>query len=207
VKVAPNVDFDLELCRTVRRLAPAAFIWVDANGGYDVASASAIAPRLAELGIAAIEQPLPTNRLTGYLELRRQRALPILLDESIVSTADFDEFHKLGLLDGVAVKLARMGGLTDTWRLVRRLGETNSLVYASGLTDPDLSLAASLHLFAAAGLTLPAALNGPQFLTGSILREPLVPVGDQLAVPTGPGLGVEVDDAKLKELTEQHVER
>lgn len=202
VKVAPNVDFDLELCRTVRRLAPEGFIWVDANGGYDVASATAIAPRLAEFGIAALEQPLPTNRLTGYIELRKQRALPILLDESIVSAADFDEFHRLGLLDGVAMKLARMGGLTETWRLIRRLRETNSLFYASGLTDPDLSLAASLQLFSAAGLTLPAALNGPQFLTGSILREPLVPHGDQLAVPTGPGLGVEVDEDRLRELTE-----
>ena len=202
VKVAPNVDFDLELCRTVRRLAPEAFVWVDANGGYDVASAAAIAPRLAELGVAALEQPLPTNRLTGYVELRKQRALPILLDESIVSTSDFDEFHRLGMHDGVAVKLARMGGLTETWRLARRLRKTNMLFYASGLTDPDLSLAASLQLFAAAGLTLPAALNGPQFLTGSILREPLVPHGDQMAVPTGPGLGVDVDEDRLRELLE-----
>jgi len=202
IKVAPDPKFDLELCRLVRRLAPSAFVWVDANGGYDVATALEVAPRLAELGIAALEQPLPTNRLTGYRELKTQGALPILMDESIVSTADFDEFRKLGLLDGVALKLARMGGLTETWRLIRRLHETNSRIYASGLTDPDLSLAASLQLYAAAGLMLPAALNAPQFLTGSILREPLVPQGDQLTVPVGPGLGVEVDEEKLKELSE-----
>jgi len=202
IKVAPDPKFDLELCRLVRRLAPDAFVWADANGGYDVATALEVAPRLAELGIAALEQPLPTNRLTGYRELKSQGALPILMDESIVSTSDFDEFHKLGLLDGVALKLARMGGLTETWRLIRRLQETNSLIYASGLTDPDLSLAASLQLYAAAGLTIPAALNAPQFLTGSILREPIVPVGDQLKMPIGPGLGAEIDEKKLKDLSE-----
>lgn len=202
LKVAPDPKFDLELCRLVRRLAPEAFVWADANGGYDVATALRVASQLAELGIAALEQPLPTNRLTGYRELKAQGALPILMDESIVATADFDEFHKLGLLDGVALKLARMGGLTETWRLIRRLRETNSLIYASGLTDPDLSLAASLQLYAYAGLKVPAALNAPQFLAGSILRKPLTPVGDQLTVPVGPGLGVHVDEEQLRKMLE-----
>lgn len=202
IKVAPDVGFDLELCRLVRRLAPDAFVWADANGGYNLHDALNIAPRLAELGIAALEQPLPTNQLTGCRELKAQGALPILMDESIVTASDFDEFHKLGLLDGVALKLARMGGLTESLRLIGQLARSNSLIYASGLTDPDLSLAASLQLYAAIGLKLPAALNAPQFLTGSILRRPLVPTADRLAVPIGPGLGVEVDEAKLLELSE-----
>lgn len=202
LKVAPDPSFDLELCRLVRKLAPDAFVWADANGGYDVDTALKVAPRLAEFGIAALEQPLPTNRLTGYRELKAQGALPILMDESIVATADFDEFHKLGLLDGVALKLARMGGLTETWRLIRRLHETNSLIYFSGLTDPDLSLAASLQLYAAAGSQRPAALNAPQFLTGSILREPLEASGDRLRVPNGSGLGIMVDEEKLRSMTE-----
>lgn len=202
LKVAPDVEFDLELCRLVRRAAPNAFLWADANGGYDVEAALAIAPRLADLGIAALEQPFAANCLSGYQRLRAQRALPILMDESIVATADFEEFHRLELLDGVAVKVARMGGLTEAWRLVQSLRASGLLFYASGLTDPDLSLAASLHLFASGGLTYPAALNGPQFLNGSILRKPLIPIGDQLAVPIGPGLGVEVDEDRLRELSE-----
>ena len=68
----------------------------------------------------------------------------------------------------------------------------------SGLTDPDLSLAASLVLYGAYDYRYPAALNGPQFLAGrSILKQPLEPRDGELAVPVGPGLGVEVDEAKL----------
>jgi muconate cycloisomerase len=197
VKVSPDPRFDVELCRLVRRSSPDGFIWCDANAGYDLDGALAAAPRLAELGISAMEQPFPPNQLDNFRRLRMRKALTILMDESIVSCRDFDEFHRLGLLDGVAVKLSRIGGLTEATRLIDRLEEAGALFYASGLTDPDLSLAGTLQLFSGGGLTLPAALNGPQFLTGSILKEPLVPDGDQLRVPTGPGLGVDVDQEAI----------
>ena len=70
----------------------------------------------------------------------------------------------------------------------------------SGLTDPDLSLAATLILFGAYGLEKPAALNGPQFLTAEILAEPLAIRNGTAEVPSGPGLGVEVDEAKVAAL-------
>jgi muconate cycloisomerase len=66
----------------------------------------------------------------------------------------------------------------------------------SGLTDPDVSLAASLQLFGAYRLKHPAALNGLQFLSGTYLQKPFELEGGYLRVPTGPGLGVEVDVAK-----------
>lgn len=202
LKVAPDPKFDLAAVRLLRQLAPAAIVWVDANGGYDLESALSVAPKLVELGVSALEQPLPANRLAGYRRLRAQGALPILMDESIIAAADFDEFHQLGLLDGVAVKVSRMGGITESLRLIERLRETGSLFYASGLTDPDLSLAASLQVFAAGGLRLPAALNGPQFLSGSILRTPPTADGDQIFAPLGPGLGVDVDPELLTGLLE-----
>jgi L-alanine-DL-glutamate epimerase-like enolase superfamily enzyme len=202
VKVSPDPRFDVELCRAVRRASPDGFIWCDANTGYDLEGALAAAPRLAELGIAALEQPFPANQLENFHRLRAQRALPILMDESIATCRDFEEFYRLGLLDGVAMKLSRMGGLTEAARLIDRLEEVGALFYASGLTDPDLSLAATLQLFSGGGLTLPAALNAPQFLTGSILKKPLVPNGDQLSVPAAPGLGVDVDLTLLEQLNE-----
>ena len=73
----------------------------------------------------------------------------------------------------------------------------------SGLTDPDISLAASLCLYGAYGLTKPAALNGPQFLVGDVLRKPLRIEGGAASVPDGPGLGVEVDEDKITALMEE----
>jgi len=193
VKVGLDAAFDLEVCREIRRHAPDAFVWVDANGGYDLDTAIAVAPRLADLGIAAFEQPLPANRLTGYRRLREQGALPILMDEGVVSLTDLQEFHQLGLLDGVAMKVSRCGGLTESRRMVEYLAEHGLLFFASGLTDPDVALAACLHLFSGYNLPHPAALNAPQLLRGSVLRAPLRIEGDQAYPPVGPGLGIEVE--------------
>jgi muconate cycloisomerase len=70
----------------------------------------------------------------------------------------------------------------------------------SGLTDPDISLAATVGLYAAYGLTKPAALNGPQFLTADVLKNPLQVREGKIDVPAGPGLGIEVDEEKVMKL-------
>jgi L-alanine-DL-glutamate epimerase-like enolase superfamily enzyme len=197
VKVAPDPAFDIELCRKVRQLVPDAFLWADANGGYDEATALAIAPKLADLGVPVLEQPLPANRLGGYQRLKRQGAIPIVMDEGVVSSVELQEFIRLDLLDGVAMKPARCGGLTEARRQIEMLLNEGLMFLGSGLTDPDLSLAASLLLYGAYNLQTPAALNGPQFLSGSFLTTEFQVTDGHLPVPTGPGLGVEVDVARL----------
>ena len=197
VKVAPDPKFDLELCRLVKRLAPGGFLWADANGGYDVTTALEAAPKLADLGVPVLEQPLPAAQLTGYRRLKQQGALPILMDEGIVSCVELEEFIKLGLLDGIAAKLGRCGGLTEARRQIELVRNAGLMWLGSGLTDPDLSLAATLVLYGAYDLKTPAALNGPQFLGGSILKRPVEVVGGEVAVPRLAGLGVEVDEAKV----------
>jgi L-alanine-DL-glutamate epimerase-like enolase superfamily enzyme len=198
IKVAPDPTFDLELARLVKRLAPDGFLWADANGGYDETTALEVAPQLADAGVAVLEQPLPANRLTGYARLKRQRALPIIMDEGVVSSVELEEFIKLDLLDGVAMKPARCGGLTDARRQIELLERYGLMFLGSGLTDPDVSLAASLVLYGAYDLKYPAALNGPQFLAGSVLKHPLEAIDGQLPVPSDPGLGVEVDETKIQ---------
>ncbi len=198
IKVAPDATFDVELTKLVKKLAPDGFLWADANGGYDEATALAAAPKLAEAGAAVLEQPLPPSRITGYMKLKKQAALPILMDESIVNCAELEEFIKLGLLDGVAMKPARCGGLTEACRQIDLLEKHNLRFLGSGLTDPDLSLAASLLLYGAYDLKYPAALNGPQFLAGTILKTPLEVKDGQLRVPTGYGLCVEPDMSQVE---------
>jgi L-alanine-DL-glutamate epimerase-like enolase superfamily enzyme len=201
IKVAPDPDFDVSLAREVRRLAPEAFLWADANGGYDLETALRAAPRLTDAGVDVLESPLRPNRISGYQALKKQAALPILMDEGVVSPTDLEEFIKLGMLDGVAMKPARCGGLASCRRQIEICLEHGLMWLGSGLTDPDISLAASLCLYGAYGLKKPAALNGPQFLTADVLKNPLQIKNGFAHVPTGPGLGIEVDEAKVLELT------
>jgi L-alanine-DL-glutamate epimerase-like enolase superfamily enzyme len=204
VKIGPpqTPAYDRELVRTVRDFAPSGFHWADANTNYDFATAREMAPRLAHAGFRAFESPLPPNRLRDYQALKRQGALPILMDEGIVSPVEAEEFIALGMLDGIAMKVARCGGLWHAKRIIELLEEKNLYVFASGLTDPDLSLAASIHLFAWAGLEFPAALNGPQYLAGRGTSDTAFrAVRDRARLPEGPGLGVTMDARAEKALS------
>ncbi len=200
IKVAPDPKFDLELCRYVKKTVPNTFLWLDANGYYDVATALHLAPKFADIGADVWEQPIAPNRLTGLRELKKQGALPIIFDEGVVSSVELVEFIKLGLLDGVAMKPARTAGLWDAKRQVEIVQQAGLLFLGSGLTDPDVSLAASLQLYGAYQLQFPAALNGLQFLSSSYLKQPFVLKDGALEVPTGFGLGVEVDEEKLRKV-------
>jgi muconate cycloisomerase len=194
-------QYDQELVRLVRAFAPSGFHWADANTSYDLDTALAMAPKLADAGFEAIESPLPPNRLRDYQALRRQGALPIVMDEGIVSPVETAEFIALGMLDGIAMKIARCGGLWNASRIVTLLDENGLLLFASGLTDPDWSLAASVHLFAWAGLARPAALNGPQYIEGrGTIDAQFRAVDDIVRLPATAGLGVIADaraDASL----------
>lgn len=203
IKVAPDPEFDVALAREVRRFAPDCFLWADANGGYDPAAALKAAPQLAGAGVDVLEAPLKPNRISGYQALKKQAALPILMDEGVISPIELEEFHKLGMIDGMAMKPARCGGLTSNHAQIQYCNKHNLIWLGSGLTDPDISFAATIALYAAHGLTKPAALNGPQFLTADVLTDPLVPVNGRIAAPTGPGLGIEVNESKVMELVDR----
>ncbi len=203
IKVAPDPEFDAAMAKEVRRLAPDTFLWADANGAYDPESALKAAPLLADAGVDVLEAPLRPNRISGYQALKKQGALPILMDEGVTSPTDLEEFIKLGMLDGVAMKPARCGGLVSNKRQIELCEENGLMWLGSGLTDPDISMAATLGLYGAFKLKRPAALNGPQFLTAHVLKKPLRIENDVAHMPDGPGLGIQVDEEKVVKLMER----
>lgn len=203
IKVAPDPQFDLGVARRVRQLAPKGFLWADANGGYDPATALAVAPKLADAGVDVLEAPIRPNELSGYQALKKQGALPILMDEGVISPVELREFIKLKMLDGVAMKPSRCAGLLPAKQQIELLENAGLMWLGSGLCDPDVSLAATLGLYGAFGCARPAALNGPQFLTADVLAKPLVQRGDMIEVPGGPGLGIEVDEKKVARLAQE----
>ncbi len=193
-------ETDLAVVAAVREHAPGAPLWVDANQAYSVHSALRIARRLDDLGVTAFEQPLPANDIAGLRRLRDASPLPVALDESLRHPSDLATFVRLEAVDVAIAKVQRNGGLTLSRRLCQLAQDSGVRLMGSGLTDSDLGLAASLHLFAAHGIDTPVDLNGRQFI-GSPYASATVTVDKGVAqVPTRPGLGVEVDEAVVREL-------
>jgi L-alanine-DL-glutamate epimerase-like enolase superfamily enzyme len=188
-----SATYDLEVARKVRAFAPEGFLWADANTGYTPAEALTIAPKLRAAGVDVIESPLPPVQIRGYQALKKQGALPVLMDEGILSPEVAAEFIALEMMDGMALKPARNAGLWPSLQIVNLLRARGLMVLGSGLCDPDFSLAASAHLFAWSGLDKPCALNGPQFLADSLFNGAFIPRTDRLVMPTAPGLGLSPD--------------
>ncbi len=189
-----SADYDIELARKIRAYAPEGFLWADANTGYSPAEALAIAPKLRDVGVDVLESPMPPTQIRGYQALKKQGALPVLMDEGIVGPEVAEEFTALDMHDGIAMKPARNAGLWPSVQIVSALQKRGLTVLGSGLTDPDYSLAGAMHLFAWAGIKHPCALNGPQFLADSLFGESISPQADVLPMPTEPGLGYTPDE-------------
>ena len=186
-------EYDLALAGLIHDFAPDGFCWADANTAYDVETALAVLPGLADAGVDVIESPLPPMQVSGYQALRRQGALPIIMDEGVIAAQDAETFMALGMMDGLTLKIGRSAGIWQTRQIVEMAQKHDIFLLGSGLCDPDLSLAASVHTFAWAGIDKPCALNGPQYLAESLDGSGFVPDSDLIQVPTTPGLGLQFD--------------
>jgi muconate cycloisomerase len=176
-----------------------AFLWVDANQGYTVDQALRVDRALSELGVAAFEQPLPANDIEGLRRLRDRCRLPVALDESLRHPTDLANFVKLGAVDVAIAKVQRTGGLTLSRRLCQYADDSGVRLMGSGLTESDIGLAASLHLFAAFGIDTPVDLNGRQFIESPYAYDATVSIERGVAkLSSAPGLGVDVDEAWVR---------
>jgi muconate cycloisomerase len=197
-KVKIGLHGERDDVRTVERVRAAAgddaFLWVDANQGYAVDQALRVARALDRLGVAAFEQPLPANDIDGLRRLRDRSPVPIALDESLRHPSDLATFVKLGAVDVAIAKVQRSGGLTLSRRLCQYAEDSGVRLMGSGLTDSDVGLAASLHLFSAFGITTPVDLNGRQFVASPYARTTVAIEDGWALVPAAPGLGVDVDE-------------
>jgi muconate cycloisomerase len=194
-------DVDLAIVAAVRSAAPDAPLWVDANQAYSVGEAVRISQALAALGVTAFEQPLPANDVAGLQRLRDLSAIPVALDESLRHPTDMSTFVRLGAVDVAIAKVQRSGGLTLSRRLCQLAQDSGVRVMGSGLTDSDIGLAASLHLFSAFGVDTPVDLNGRQFVDSVYATGETVKIANGVAaVPAGPGLGVTVDEDVVRSL-------
>ncbi|HHW11302.1 MAG TPA: mandelate racemase [Firmicutes bacterium] len=198
VKLGHGLAGDVEICQVVRRLAPDSFLWGDANGAYTGHEALKVGLSLAEIGLDAYEQPVAANRLTTWMKLAEQLPVPVIVDETVCSPVELTELIRLNAIDGLAAKVTRTGGLFPARLCAEIVDAAGLMLLCSGLTETGVGLAASAHLAAAFGIKYPCALNGPQYLADDILAVPLPIDGDILTLPKGAGLGVEVDEEKVR---------
>ncbi len=201
-KVKVGLHGERDDVRTVERVRAAAgddaFLWVDANQAYTVDTALRVARELDRFAVAAFEQPLPANDIDGLRRVRDRSPIPVALDESLRHPTDLATFVKLGAIDIAIAKIQRNAGLTLSRRLCQYALDSGVRLMGSGLTDSDVGLAASLHLFAAFGIDTPVDLNGRQFISSAYAGATVRVTSGRAELPDRAGLGVEVDEMRLR---------
>ncbi|NEO88329.1 MAG: dipeptide epimerase [Spirulina sp. SIO3F2] len=111
-----GLDADRAMFEAVQAVAPDAEFTVDANGGWTLAEAIAMADWLAERGVRHLEQPLPVAAEADYPTLYAQSPLPLFADESCFSSADV--VRVAPWVHGVNIKLMKAGGLMEAQRMI-----------------------------------------------------------------------------------------
>lgn len=111
---------DLERVRAVRAALPdGVTMMVDANQNWDLWTALRTAPRLGELGIAWLEEPLHPDDVAGHRRLAATGAIPIALGENLYSSHAFSSFLDADAVDVVQVDVTRVAGITEWLEIAR----------------------------------------------------------------------------------------
>ena len=200
VKVGGAMDWDLELCALVRRAFPDGFLWADANGGFPPYEARRRMHDLADAGVALLEQPVAPDRPGAAARLAAESPIPVAQDEAVSGPVPLLTLIKQEALTAFTFKVTRTGGLWPSRTCAALADAAGLMLVCSGLTECSVAFAASVHLAAAWGITQPCALNGPQFLTDDVAAKTLPREGDAVLVTDAPGLGIEVDEDKVRHL-------
>jgi L-alanine-DL-glutamate epimerase-like enolase superfamily enzyme len=198
VKVGHQKELDVEIVRAVVQSARGAYVWADANQGYTLEEALRMGRAFEALGLTLFEQPVPMSDVYAMKKLLTATGLTIALDEAAIGLPFVIEMIRREAVEGLAIKVSKVGGIHYARQMCDLALNAGLTLIGSGLMDAPIGFAASVQLFAAYGIRLPVDLNGPQFIAEDYLAEPL-PVRDQVAyVPPGPGLGVTIDEDKLR---------
>ncbi len=198
VKVGHEPDHDAALVQAVVGAAGDGFVWPDANQGYTLEQALRFCRRVEPLGITLFEQPVAMHDIHAMKRLITATPMTIALDEAAIGIPFVIELIRREAIEGMAIKINKTGGLFYARQMCDLALNAGIKLVGSGLMDAPIGFAASVHLFAAYGIDLPVDLNGPQFIAEDYLRQPMVFDGQTVPVPQGPGLGIDIDEDKVR---------
>jgi O-succinylbenzoate synthase len=204
IKIKPGRD--VEMLAALREAFPDVPIMADANSAYTLADA----PRLKELdalNLMMIEQPLGYNDFLEHARLQEQIETPVCLDESIKSEGDLALALELGSGRIVNIKPGRVGGLTTSRRIHDMMRAREMPVWCGGMLESGVGRAHNVALASLPGFTLPGDISASRRYWERDIVMPEFEVEDgHMAVPTGPGIGVELDRERIETLTTRKVE-
>lgn len=208
LKIGFDVSDDLALIGAVREtVGPEIALMLDANHGYDAIEAIALGRAAARLDIDWFEEPVVPDDLDSYCEVRRGQPIPVAGGECEFTRWGFREVLKRRAIDIIQPDTCAAGGLSEC-KKIADMATAFGIRYVPHVWGTAIGLAAALHLLAVLPDTPPRRASrqpmlefdrSPHPFRQAVIKGEIEHRNGIVAVPEGPGLGIEVDaDAVAK---------
>lgn len=193
-----SVDDEIETVRRISAELDGAVLAGDANGGWDITTANRFLHAVSDRPMRFVEQPV-MDRDT-LVRIAASSPIAICADETAGSLAAIAGYGPTSVA-GVSLKLIKLGGITGLMQGAATCGAAALAMNLAGKTvESSVSAAANLHCAAAIGELAFGCSPGNQQVSHDVVSDPIVVESGSMRVPTGPGLGVEVDPDRVTAL-------
>lgn len=186
-------------------VGPDVGIGVDFHGRVHRPMARVLLEALAPFHLMFVEEPVLSEHVDGIADVLRGSATPVALGERLFSRWDFKDVITSGVVDVVQPDLSHAGGITEV-RKVAAMAEAYDIAVAPHCPLGPIALAACLQLDAVAyNAVIQEQSLGIHYNTSNDLLDYLADpsvfdyVDGSVAIPRGPGLGIEVDEDYVRE--------
>ena len=198
---------DLQRLERLRADLPATVdLRVDYNQGLDPWDAIRHLKDVEAFRPTFIEQPVKRDQRAAMAAITRAIDTPIMADESVFSPAEAIDMVRGEIADLVSIKIMKSGGIARAREIASIAEAAGIAAYGGTMFEGGLAIAAGLHMVAAT----PNISLGAEFYTSTwvmgveILKTPIVIERGSTRVPTGAGLGVEVDEDAVRRISTAH---
>jgi O-succinylbenzoate synthase len=202
IKIKIKPGWDIDIVRKVRERFPGIRLSGDANSAYSLDDID-LFRRLDEFKLMMIEQPLAHDDMFDHAELQKAIKTPICLDESIKTPADTEHAIALGACRIINVKLGRVGGHAEAKRVEAIARGKRIPVWCGGMLESGIGRAHNIAMSTLAGFTLPGDVSASARYWHEDVIDPAVTVTSSgtIKAPDKPGIGFEVNQARIEGLT------
>jgi len=181
-------------------------ILVDVNQAYTVDQALRVGRELTAFDVSHFEEPIAPWDLDGYNQLQAALDIPLAAGEQEYNLWQFRDLITRARMDILQPNITSCGGYTQGMKIAA-LAEAHNKPITCHNTDPMLMTVAHLHMWAACqSCVYPQEYFGedehPLRDQTPVFKTPLQVVDGHIAVPTGPGLGVEIDEGLIRKIAE-----
>jgi O-succinylbenzoate synthase len=206
IKIKIKPGWDIEAVDRVRAKFGGIPLQVDANAAYTLADAALLA-RLDPYDLLLIEQPLDYDDVMDHAELQERLKTPVCLDESIHTVRIARDAIEARACKIINIKPGRVGGHQASIAL-HDLCKANGIpVWHGGMLESGIGRAHNIHLASLPNFTLPGDIAASKRYYQPDLIDPPIDIAADgtIAVPTGPGIGVNIRRERVDKATLRHV--